>query len=203
MNSKSSNSLAFTGCLTAISASLCCITPVLALFAGSTGIASTFSWVEPFRSWLIGFTILVLAAAWYQKLRPETEEEMYCACEQEKQDSFWQSKKLLGLATVFAALMLVFPYYADGFYPKPIFSELGNTHQLATYQINIKGMTCNGCEEHVKAEISKLQGISSLEVSYEQANALVTFDESLTDIEQVNVAIYRTGYTVESHNKSK
>ena len=50
-----------TGLLTAIAASLCCITPVLALIAGTSGLASTFSWLEPFRPYFIGLTILVLA----------------------------------------------------------------------------------------------------------------------------------------------
>ena len=60
-----------TGLLTAIAASLCCITPVLALIAGTSGLASTFSWLEPFRPYFIGLTILVLAFAWYQKLKPQ------------------------------------------------------------------------------------------------------------------------------------
>lgn len=38
-----------TGMFAAVGASLCCITPVLAVLAGSTGMASTFSWMEPFR----------------------------------------------------------------------------------------------------------------------------------------------------------
>ena len=57
------------GLLTAIAASLCCITPVLALIAGTSGLASTFSWLEPFRPYFIGLTILVLGFAWYQKLK--------------------------------------------------------------------------------------------------------------------------------------
>ena len=59
-----------TGLLTAIAASLCCITPVLALIAGTSGLASTFSWLEPFRPYFIGLTILVLVFAWFQKLKP-------------------------------------------------------------------------------------------------------------------------------------
>ncbi|HBQ61761.1 MAG TPA: heavy metal transporter, partial [Balneolaceae bacterium] len=35
-------------------ASLCCITPVLAVLAGTSGIASTFSFMDPFRPYLIG-----------------------------------------------------------------------------------------------------------------------------------------------------
>ena len=46
---KSENKLIGTSLLTAIAASLCCMTPVLALIAGTSGIASTFSWIEPFR----------------------------------------------------------------------------------------------------------------------------------------------------------
>jgi hypothetical protein len=43
MNSE--NKLIGAGLLTAITASLCCITPVLALIAGTSGI--TFAWIEP------------------------------------------------------------------------------------------------------------------------------------------------------------
>ncbi len=203
MNNKQSNSIALTSLLTAISASLCCITPVLALIAGSTGIAATFSWVEPFRPWLIGFTVVVLAFAWYQKLRPRTTEEIECACEEDEQPSFWQSKKFLALITVFATIMLAFPNYANAFYPETNLSTVGVTNQQTTYEFNIKGMTCTGCEEHVKMEIGKLPGISTLEVSYERANAIVTFDNSLIDIEQVTAAIEKTGYKVESTNQSQ
>lgn len=68
---KTDNKLIGTGLLTAIAASLCCITPVLAIIAGTSGLASTFSWLEPFRPYFIGLTILVLAFAWYQKLKPQ------------------------------------------------------------------------------------------------------------------------------------
>lgn len=75
------------GLLTAIAASLCCITPILALIAGASGLASTFSWLEPFRPYFIGLTVLVIGFAWYQKLRPK--KQMECNCETEKnQNSF-------------------------------------------------------------------------------------------------------------------
>lgn len=203
MKNKKSNSLAITSLLTAVSASLCCITPVLALLAGSSGIAATFSWLEPFRPWLIGITVVVLAFAWYQKLKSRTPEEIACDCEDDKKLSFWQSKKFLGIVTVFAAIMLSFPYYADAFYPETQLSVSENTNLESTYEINITGMTCTGCEEHVKLEIGKLPGISGLVVSFENANAVVTFDESKTDIEEIKAAVDKTGYKVESINESK
>ena len=72
---KTDKKLIGAGLLTAIAASLCCITPVLALVAGTSGLASTFSWLEPFRPYFIGLTILVLGFAWYQKLKPKKQIE--------------------------------------------------------------------------------------------------------------------------------
>jgi len=203
MNSKKSSPWAISSVLTAISASLCCITPVLALLAGSSGIAASFSWLEPFRPWLISLTVVVLGFAWYQKLTPRTEEEIECACKEDEKPSFWQTKKSLAIVSIFAVTMLAFPYYADLFFPKSELSDSINVNLVSTYEIEISGMTCAGCEEHVKFEISKLMGISKLEVSYEQGNAVVSFDESKTSIEEVKTAVVRTGYKVESVNKSK
>ena len=59
---KTEYKLVGVGLLTAISASICCITPVLALLAGTSGLASTFSWLEPFRPYFIGLTFLVFLA---------------------------------------------------------------------------------------------------------------------------------------------
>ena len=170
--------------------------------AGVSGIATTFSWLDPARPFFVGITVLVLGFSWYQKLTPRTKEEIACNCDDDK-PSFWQSKKFLGIVTVFAAIMLAFPYYSDSFYPETKLSESENVNLQSTYEINITGMTCTGCEEHVKLEIGKLPAISGLEVSYEKANAVVTFDESKTDIEEVKTAINKTGYKVESVNKSK
>src|SRR3990172_5315672 len=103
------------GILSAIAASLCCITPVLALIAGSSGIAATFSWLEPARPYLIVVTVLVLGFAWYQKLKPK-KAEIECDCETDEKPSFLQSKRFLSIVTVLAALLLAFPYYSHIFY---------------------------------------------------------------------------------------
>ncbi len=117
------NKLAITSLLTAITASLCCITPVLALIAGTSGIASTFYWVEPFRPYLIGLTVLILGLAWHQKLKPD--KEIDCECEKDDlpdgkagKPKFIQSKTFLGIVTAFAIVMLAFPYYSGIFLPK-------------------------------------------------------------------------------------
>src|SRR5690606_4204744 len=97
-------------------ASLCCITPVLALIAGTGSIASSFSWIEPARPYLIGLTVAVLLFAWYQKLKPQASDD--CGCAIDEKPTFFQSKTFLLIITLFAALMIGFPSYAKFLFPK-------------------------------------------------------------------------------------
>ena len=183
------------GLLTAIAASLCCITPVLALIAGTSGLASTFSWLEPFRPYFIGLTILVLGFAWYQKLK--TKKQIDCNCETEEKPKFIQSKMFLGIVTAFAIVMLAFPYYAHIFYPKPEKQVLVvDKSNVQTIEFSISGMTCASCEEHVNHEVNKLSGIIKSTASFENENAIVEFDNSKTNIAEIEKAINGTGYSV-------
>jgi mercuric ion transport protein len=192
---KSESKLIGAGLLTAITASLCCITPVLALIAGTSGIASTFSWIEPFRPYLIVMTILVLAFAWYQKLKPQ--KEIDCECETNVKPKFIQSKKFLGIVTVFAIVMLNFPYFSGFFYSnteKQII-VVGKSDIKKT-EFKISGMTCASCEEHVNHEVNKLNGIVNSKASYENGNAIIEFDKSETNETEIEKAINSTGYKV-------
>jgi len=193
------NKLAVTSILTAITASLCCITPVLALIAGTSGVASTFSWIEPFRPYLIGLTILVLLFAWYQKLKPE--KEIDCECETDKKPKFIQSKTFLGVVTVFAIVMLAFPYYSSMFYPN---SEkqivVVDKSNIKTTEYKISGMTCASCEAHVNHEVIKLNGIVNSKTSYKNGNAIIEYDQTKTNELEIEKAINSTGYKVTDKN---
>lgn len=204
-SAKKTGRLVGAGVLSAVAASLCCITPVLALISGASGVASTFSWMEPARPYLIGITVLVLGFAWYQKLRPRTQEEIDCACEDDERPSFWQSKKILGIVTVFAVLMLAFPYYAHIFYPSNDNKEVVTVKasDIQTVTFDVKGMTCNGCASHVENEVNKLQGIVKVEGSYEEATAKVKYDNTKTSLETIEQTINSTGYKVVGEPKDQ
>jgi mercuric ion transport protein len=184
-----------TTIVTAITASLCCITPVLALIAGTSGIASTFSWIGPFRPYLIALTILVLVFGWYQKLKPK-KQEIDCECEDEKPKGV-NSRMFLVLVTFFAGLMLAFPYYSQIFYPNPN-KEVVYVSELNINEIeyNIKGMTCTGCEVHIESEINKLDGIIEVKADYQNANTVVKFDRTKISSDKVKEAILSTGYKI-------
>lgn len=195
---KKNNRLVGAGVLSAVAASLCCITPVLALISGASGVASTFSWMEPARPYLIGITVLVLGFAWYQKLKPRTAEEIQCDCEEDEKKPFMQTKTFLGIVTVFAALMLAFPNYTHIFYPSNDNKEvvIVNASDIQTVTFDVKGMTCNGCASHVENDVNKLPGIVKVDAIYEEAIAKVEFDQTKVSIAQIEEAINGTGYKV-------
>lgn len=197
MKTKSNKALIGTGIITAVAASLCCITPVLALIAGSSGIASSFSWMEPARPYLIGFTVLVLGFAWYQKLKPKKAEEIDCACEEDEKPSFWQSRRFLFLVTIFAALMLTFPYYSSVFYPdnsKEV--VVVNQFDIQTIQLDIEGMTCEACDSHVAYAAQELNGVLEAKADHMTGKAEVKFDKTKTSREEIIKSIDATSYKV-------
>lgn len=198
MNKKSkSGKLAGAGILTAIAASLCCFTPVLVLISGAAGIASSFSWLEPARPYLLGITVLVLGFAWYQKLKPRTAEEIQCACQEDEKPPFMQTKMFLRIVTVFAFLMMAFPYYDHIFYPKANKEVVViSSNNIQEVKFNVSGMTCASCEEHVKYAVNELPGIVSVSANSDEGTANVKFDNSKTDKSTITKTIDGTGYKV-------
>ncbi|MBS0424085.1 MAG: mercuric transport protein MerTP [Proteobacteria bacterium] len=198
----STGKLMSAGIVSAIAASLCCITPVLALIAGSGSIASSFSWIEPARPYLIGVTIAVLGFAWYLKLKPQPTDD--CGCAVDEKPKFLQTKTFLLLVTVFATLMIVFPSYAKAFFSqtekKVLVVEKSN---IQTAELNIKGMSCEACEEEVKHEVNRLPGIIEAAVSYKNKNAIIKFDVSKTNIKHITDAVNATGYNVINYTIKK
>lgn len=194
---KRGNQFVGAGLLTAIAASLCCITPVLALVAGTSGLASTFSWLEPFRPYLIGLTVLVLAFAWYQKLKTGRAKKIQCDCGIDEKKSFIKTKAFLAIVTGIAIVMLSFPYYAHIFYPETdkqvIVLDKSTVHKV---EFSVKGMTCQSCEEHINHEINALSGIINTSVSYKNGKAIVEFDSSKTNSTEIENTINGTGYSV-------
>ena len=96
-----------------IAASLCCVTPVLAVLAGTSSLATSFSWMEPYHNYLVGLTVLVLIYAWWDKLKSKSK-DMECACDETS--GFFSSKKFLAIVTLFAIVMLTFPQWGYGYF---------------------------------------------------------------------------------------
>lgn len=197
---KSQKSVVGLGLLTAFASSLCCIVPFIAVLAGTSSLAANFSWIEPAQPYLYGLSILALGFAWYQQLKPVAEDD--CGCEVGA-TSFFQSKKFLGVVTIFALAMMAFPYYSGALFANSssnnaLMVDVANEN-IVSAEFEVEGMTCGGCEKHVSDAVNKLDGILEITASYENENTIVKFDKSKTSIEEIEKAIASTGYKVLGH----
>lgn len=192
---KLSFKLIITSIVTGVAASLCCITPILAIVAGVGGMASLFSWVEPLRPYLIVVTLIVLIIAWYVQLKAK-KSEPNCDCETEK-NSKTSSSFILGFITVFVGLSLSFPYYANYFITTNSANKMDvNSVNWNQTSFKIEGMTCSGCEVAIEKEVANLVGVISVDANYDKSNAIVKFDTLKVSIKEIEKAISKTGYQV-------
>lgn len=67
---------------------------------------------------------------------------------------------------------------------------------MATTTIAIQGMTCSGCVQSVTKALHAIAGVQNVDVSLEQHQATVTFDDTQVTVEQLKEAIEDAGYDV-------
>ncbi len=62
--------------------------------------------------------------------------------------------------------------------------------------IGVNGMTCNHCKMSVENALKRLDGVNSVEVSLENKNVTVEFDNSKIGLDALKEAIDDTGFDV-------
>ena len=67
---------------------------------------------------------------------------------------------------------------------------------METIQLNIQGMTCNGCVKSVTGVLQKIPGVTSVEVSLEQNRAKIIYNPAQAKPEQFKAAVEDAGYDV-------
>tara|TARA_R110002050_G_C8928091_1_gene511840 strand:+ start:610 stop:1227 length:618 start_codon:yes stop_codon:yes gene_type:complete len=194
--SKTSQGAATTGVLAALAASSCCIPPVIAAIAGVGGMGSTLSWMEPFRPYLIGLSVVAIGYAWYAHIKPKDADD--CGCDIEK-PKWYQTKGFLIGITIFAAVSIAFPYYSGIFFSDNTANKtiIVKESDIVEATITIDGMTCTGCEHHVNSTLNNSVGVIEASSSFETGKAQVKFDKTKVSIDELVKEVEKeTGYKV-------
>jgi mercuric ion binding protein len=63
-----------------------------------------------------------------------------------------------------------------------------------TVKLSVPGMTCAACPFTVKKALSKVEGVSKTDVTFEKREAVVTFDDSKTSVQKLMWATEEAGY---------
>lgn len=61
-------------------------------------------------------------------------------------------------------------------------------------KLKIEGMHCTGCSSRLEKVLNNTDGVESATVSFEKKQAIITYNESQTDIEQIKQIIKDTGF---------
>lgn len=63
--------------------------------------------------------------------------------------------------------------------------------------IDVKGMTCEGCEGTIVSYVTKIDGVVSSKASHVKESVIVKYDEAETDIDTIMKTISSIGYKVD------
>ena len=63
-------------------------------------------------------------------------------------------------------------------------------------ELEIKGMTCNGCSSGVERAVGAMNGVTACDVNLATETAVIAFDEDVVTAEQVIERIEKMGYGV-------
>ena len=67
---------------------------------------------------------------------------------------------------------------------------------METVKLEIAGMHCGGCVAALREAFNAVSGVKSVDVSLEQASAVVTFDPHLSNLPLLAKAVVDAGYAV-------
>ena len=78
-----------------------------------------------------------------------------------------------------------------------VFSVLGTCTAFAaekTITLAVKNMYCADCPFIVKKSLEGVPGVAKATVSYKDKTAIVTYDDSIADVEALTTATTKAGY---------
>lgn len=68
--------------------------------------------------------------------------------------------------------------------------------EFAELKLDVKGMTCEGCENAIIRSLDRLEGVYESDASHEAELVTIKYDPDAVNLEQITEAITNTGYTV-------
>jgi copper chaperone CopZ len=72
--------------------------------------------------------------------------------------------------------------------------------QASRIEVSITGMSCTGCEQTIKANVAKIEGVKAVDAKFTTGKAVVDFYPSLADTSEIRSAIVASGYGVTGFN---
>ena len=182
-----------------VAASACCILPAVlgVAGAGSLGISAALA---PYRPYLIGATILMLAAGFYLTYRRPQKATCGpdgCAPDHVESSQVTRFNKLvLWLVTIMSVGAIAYPELSEGSpfsaradAPAPL-----QANRDSVLVFTVSGMTCGACEQHITGALSRIQGVTNASASYQNSTVSVRYQPGTVTRVEIQRAIEGVGY---------
>jgi copper ion binding protein len=67
--------------------------------------------------------------------------------------------------------------------------------QIAVAQLTVKGMHCGSCVALIEETLNEREGVRAVLVDLDTARAVIEYDPSTLDVEEIRTAITEAGYS--------
>jgi mercuric ion transport protein len=174
------------GIVAALLGSICCIGPVLLV---ALGLGAGAAVIGKYHWFFVTGAMAVLGWAWIKYFR----EKARCACEHRAMRG--RGSNLLTLIVV-SVIVLTFAglnIWSYAFAGLPPATPIASAN-LQRVVIPVEGMTCVTCEIAVRNALKKVNGVAYAHASVATKNAIIDYDLTRTNPDQLIAAINSTGY---------
>ncbi len=197
---KKKTRFALTGAVVAaVTASLCCILPLIAAVLGFTGLAAS-AFFERSRPYLLAVAFGLLAVGFYLAYRSPRRQacEVGSVCARTPIGRW--NRAVLWLVAVLVAVFAAFPYYS-GWVARAVTmtkgpAEIPAQSSQAHAVLKIDGMVCVSCAALLEKKLSQISGVRRAQVSFEKRQATLDYDPRAVRPSQFVKAITEVGYKV-------
>lgn len=193
----------------AVAASACCTIPLALVSAGIGGAwIGSLTALAPYRWIFVTLAIAALSYAGYNEWQLSRRSD----CDCETMFSSLTRRIVLGGAALLVIGLVVSPYLlgtsASGATQQAQVAvtdsqdAAGESATPASFQqvvLNVDGMTCAACPKTVRTSLEDVDGVYSVEATYEPPEAVVRFDPDKVSVEDLTRATKNAGYP--SHPK--
>jgi len=184
------------GLLSALFASVCCVTPLLLVLLGlgSLGIGAVLG---RFHWWFLGAALILLTAAW----RRSFQERGRCATARCEMASGTPTRWTLLVASLVVAAFAGLNVYTFASQRQQTAPLPGSPAGTATaVVIPVAGMTCLTCELTIESGLKRLPGVQYADARVTDQTVSVRYDPVQISLDNIVETIHKTGYRARSPN---
>lgn len=176
------------GVLSALVASVCCVTPLLLalLGLGSLGIGAALG---RFHWWFLLAAIGLLVYGW----RVYVKEQGRCKTAHCDMPRSKATRTVLGAVSLIVAVFIGLNLYTYAS-QRSVATAPSASKGLASIVLPVEGMTCLTCELTVESSLRRLPGVHSADARVTEQVAYVQYDPAKVKLDDLVEAVNKTGY---------